>query len=146
MSNSATPSYSRILVLAELPEFQLKIGDVLEESPTKNTYWILNRDTEGRKGTLGVFKNNDNTVTFMPGELSSHADTLKKVEMTDYQVFEIDGILRLKRPDSVEFLRDRYVPKECKSSGFCSIAGGRKRTARRKHPRRKNRRRSTTRK
>jgi len=75
------------------------------------------------------------------------ASDLKKVSLTDQQVYDITGIISVNRDKPAklsEILKTIYVPKCVKpsNSSSCAIAGGRKRTGRRV---RKSRRRATTR-
>jgi len=148
-------SVPRILVLEdfEVGGVLVKLGDVLEEIPyLESEYWVINRKSDGTRPRLPdrVVKDNHFTVTISPKLFVENTDKLKKVSLTDTQVSDITGIRGASHDkDFVEILQKTYVkeaPCEKSNNSSCAVSGGRKRTARRKHPRRKNRRRLTSRK
>jgi hypothetical protein len=157
---NTSPSRGRYIVLANIPDLGLFIGDVIEKRSAFGDYMVINRYAKEKNGFIRPFSKYEelNEVPIkMPlekcvihqtniGEVKDtfNEDIIQMINMSYYTMKDKPAFLTI----LTNHVKDPPAsPASASSSSVCAIAGGRRRaTARRKHPRHKSRRRATTRK
>jgi len=96
-------STPRILVLADNETRAVQVGDVLEEDAVRNKFWVLNRASGNTRPFPQTAILKEVNVYIFPEDLV--ASDLKKVSLTDQQVYDIAGLIHVNMSNPAELRR-----------------------------------------